>query len=280
MANGSTRPDQPLGRGQAVGPGPQAALFAYGVWWAGPRMPGYNRDMTLIVNYIADLAPWIYVLCGLSALVYLYRVRSIRTERLQAIFALERERAARATAGVVTSVVGLLVVMGLTYFISNLDQAMEEAAGSETPAEVRTEVGSAPALGADPGLNPADETTGTGQVAIQPEDLRNVPFCEDESALLSSPAVDDELAGTVAVQGTAAHDDLDSYDIAIAPGSDPAEQDFTSLGRAYNNVRKGLLWEFDASAIGLSGPYTLRLSVLDADDAPLATCSVAVRIVN
>ena len=243
-------------------------------------MPGYNPAMSLIVEYIAGLAPWIYALCGLSALVYLYRVRSIRTERLQAIFALERERAARATAGVVTSVVGLLVVMGLTYFISNVDQAMEEETGAETPVEARTESGSAPGLGADPGLNPVDETTGAGQAATPPEDLRNVAYCEDESALLSSPAVDDELAGTVAVQGTAAHDDLASYDIAIAPGSDPAEQDFTSLGGAYNNVRTGLLWEFDASAIGLSGPYTLRLSVLDADDALLATCSVAVRIVN
>lgn len=243
-------------------------------------MSGYNPAMTLIVDYIAGLASWIYALCGLSALAYLYRVRSIRTERLQAIFALERERAARATAGVVTSMVGLLVVMGLTYFISNVDQAMKEETGSEPPVEVRTESGLVPVLGANPDLNPADETTGIGQVAIQPEDLRNVPFCEDESALLSSPAVDDELAGTVAVQGTAAHDDLDSYVIDIAPGSNPADQDFTSLGRAYTNVRKGLLWEFDASNIGLSGPYTLRLSVLDADDAPLATCSVDVRIVN
>jgi hypothetical protein len=138
----------------------------------------------------------------------------------------------------------------------------------------------APVSGADPGLNPVDETTGAGQVAIQPEDLRNVPFCEDESALLASPAVDDELAGPVAVQGTAAHDDLASYVIAIAPGSDPADQDFTLLSRDYITVRGGLLGEFDASAIGLSGPYTLRLSVLDADDAPLATCSVDVRIVN
>lgn len=248
--------------------------------WAGPRMPGYNPAMSLIVDYIAGLAPWIYALCGLSALVYLYRVRSIRTERLQAIFALERERAARATAGVVTSVVGLLVIMGLTYFISNVDQAMDAETGAETLVEARTEAGSAPALGADPGLGPADETTGSGQVAIPPEDLRNVANCEDENAMLSSPAVDDELAGRVAVQGRAAHDDLASYVIDIAPGSDPADQDFTLLGRAYNAVRTGLLWEFDASAIGLSGPYTLRLSVFDADDVLLATCSVAVRIVN
>ncbi len=279
MANGSTRPDPPRGRSQAVGRDRRQPSWS-AVFGRPAEMPGYNPAMTLIFDYIADLAPWIYVLCGLSALVYLYRVRRIRTERLQAIFALERERAARATAGVVTSVVGLLVVMGLTYFISKVDQAVKEEAGSETPVEARTESGSAPALGADPGLNPADETTGTGQVAIQPEDLRNVPFCEDESALLSSPAVDDELVGTVAVQGTAAHDDLDSYVIDIAPGSDPADQDFTLLGQAYNNVRKGLLGEFDASTIGLSGPYTLRLSVLDANDAPLATCSVNVRIVN
>lgn len=247
----------------------------------GPSLAGYNPTMTLIVDYIAGLAPWIYGLCGLSALVYLYRVRSIRTERLQAIFALERERAARATAGVVTGVVGLLVVMGLTYFISNvMDQAMEEGTGSETPADVGIEPVSAPVLGTDQGLNPADETTGAGQVAIQPENLRNVPICEDESALLSSPAVADELAGRVAVQGTAVHDELASYVIDIAPGSDPADQDFTLLGRAYNTVRTGLLWEFDASTIGLSGPYTLRLSVLDADDNLLATCSVDVRIVN
>ncbi len=243
-------------------------------------MPGYNPAMTLIVDYIADLAPWIYALCGLSALVYLYRVRSIRTERLQAIFALERERAARATAGVVTGVVGLLVVMGLTYMISNvLARAMEAEPGSDIPAEVRTEPVSGPALGTGADLNLVDETTGTGQAALQP-DLRNVPFCEDESALLSSPAVAAELAGTVAVQGTAAHENLAAYDIAIAPGSDPADQDFTSLGRAYNKVRGGLLWQFDATSIGLSGPYTLRLSVLDAEDAVLATCSVAVRIVN
>ncbi len=249
-------------------------------WWAGPRMPGYNPAMSLIVEYIAGLAPWIYALCGLSALVYLYRVRSIRTERLQAIFALERERAARATAGIVTSVIGLLVVMGLTYFISNVDQAMEDETGAEAPVEARTESGSASGLGAEPGLNPVDETTGAGQVATPPEDLRNVPICDDESASLSSPAVAEQLSGRVAVQGTAAHDDLASYAIDIAPGSDPADQDFTLLGTAYNTVRTGLLWEFDASAIGLSGPYTLRLSVLDADDAPLATCSVAVRIVN
>lgn len=245
----------------------------------GPGRPGYNPAMSLIINYIADLAPWIYGLCGLSALVYLYRVRNIRTERLQAIFALERERAAQAMVGIVTGVVGLLLVMGLTYMISNLDAVIEAEGGLGPPAEVGAEPPSGSAQGVDTSLSPADETTGTGQAAIQP-DLRNVPFCEDESALLSSPAVDDELAGTVAIQGTAAHDELASYDISIAPGSDPAEQDFTSLERTYHTVRGGLLWEFDTSNIGLSGPYTLRLSVLDADDAVLAACSVAVRIVN
>ena len=235
--------------------------------------------MSLIINNIADLAPWIYGLCGLSALVYLYRVRNIRSERLQAIFALERERAAQAMVGIVTGVVGLLLVMGLTYMISNLDAAIGAEAGSDLPVETGAEPAPGSAQGTDTGLSPADETAGTGQAAIQP-DLRNVPFCEDESALLSSPAVDDELAGTVAIQGTASHDELASYDISIAPGSDPADQDFTSLGRLYNNVRGGLLWEFDTSNIGLSGPYTLRLSVLDAEDAVLADCSVAVRIVN
>ncbi len=272
-------PAKRLAAPRALGRGGRQS-FGSAVFGGPAAMPGYNPAMTLVFDYIADLAPWIYALCGLSALVYLYRVRSIRTERLQAIFALERERAARATAGVMTSVVGLLVVMGLTYFISNVDQAVQEEAGPEAPVEVRTESGSAPALGTDPGFNPADETTGTGQVAIQPEDMRNVPFCEDESALLSSPAVDDELAGRVAVQGTAKHDDLASYVIDIAPGSDPADQDFTVLYTAYNTVRTGLLGEFDASTIGLSGPYTLRLRVLDAEDVPLATCSVDVRIVN
>ena len=250
------------------------------IWEVWARTPGYNPAMSLIINYIADLAPWIYGLCGLSALVYLYRVRNIRTERLQAIFALERERAAQAMTGIVTGVVGLLLVMGLTYMTSNLATVIEAEAGSDLPVEVGNEPTSGSVQGTDTSLSPADETTGAGQAAPQP-DLRNVPFCEDESALLSSPAVDDELAGTVAIQGTAAHEELfASYDISIAPGSDPVDQDFTSLGRAYNNVRGGLLWEFDTSNIGLSGPYTLRLSVLDADDAVLADCSVAVRIVN
>ena len=49
--------------------------------------------MSVLIQLVADYAPWIYGLCGLLALWYLREAFLARRERRQAMYTLEREAA-------------------------------------------------------------------------------------------------------------------------------------------------------------------------------------------
>ena len=235
--------------------------------------------MNLIIEYVSSLAPWIYGLCGLTALYYLFRVRAIRLERRQAIFNLEREQAARVLAQVTARVAAIIFVMAATYAVSNvLSRAMEiekSLGQTRSPPGVAAEESAAvtdvvptptPTLSAGP-------EDAAGQV-----DLRTIPVCDNDNAIIQYPGVGQEIAGLEAVIGTAAHEDFAEYSIEIAPGTAPAEEDFTVLGVRRNQVRSGELQRFDASAY-ITGPYTIRLRVLDNNGTYVGSCQVNVRVV-
>ncbi len=234
--------------------------------------------MSFIIDYIASLASWIYGLCGLIALYYLYQVRVIRRERLQAIFALERERAARSMVHVLTRVTGLILLMSATYFISNV---MARAVEMEQDAN-----GSVPVVAAVPdnagGLATPTPLSAVGEeeaVAVEGVlELYSVPACEDENATILTPGVQQEITGAVVMTGIATHDDFAAYYIEIAPGATPQDNDFTLLGQGSNQVRGGHLLDFDTSP-HISGVYSLRLRVMDLNGEFVGSCQVEVRIV-
>ncbi|MFN3334391.1 MAG: hypothetical protein ACK47M_17935, partial [Caldilinea sp.] len=71
-------------------------------------------------------------MCGLAALYQLYRLWQVRSERRQAIFSLERERAVRDLGSIFTVAMILLALMGLTYFASRtIPQAIVAAPAAE-----------------------------------------------------------------------------------------------------------------------------------------------------
>ncbi len=232
--------------------------------------------MHLIIEYVSGLAPWIYGLCGLIALYYLFRVRTIRLERRQAIFSLEREQAARMLARITARVTAIVFVMAATYAVSHVLRRAVEMESLSQPASPPVAAAAVSAV--------AENTTPTptlpavaGEAAGQ-IDLRTIPVCDDDSAVIQYPGVGQEIAGLEVVTGTAAHDDFAEYSIAIAPGTAPAEEDFTVLGIRRNQVRSGKLQEFDASAY-ITGPYTIRLQVLDNNGTYVGSCQVNVRVV-
>ena len=75
--------------------------------------------MGIVIQYVANYAPWIYAICGLVALYQLYRIWLVRAERKQAVFSLEREKAAQDTYNIFAIALVTLLVMGFTYFVSN-----------------------------------------------------------------------------------------------------------------------------------------------------------------
>lgn len=236
--------------------------------------------MSLIIEYIASLAPWIYGLCGLIALYYLYKVHTIRMERRQAIFSLEHERAARLMANVTARVAGLILLMGLTYVVSDvLAQAMEIEARANGNARTAVPADSLPlsagpveSLASVPGDADVSEVAGA-------TDLRNVPVCDGDNASIQSPGVEEEISGIVTVIGRAAGESFADYRLEIAPGANPADGDFTEWSVHRNQIRGAPLGEIDTTAL-IAGIYTLRLRIMGVEGEFTASCQVVVRVVS
>ena len=74
--------------------------------------------MGIVIQSVANYAPWIYAICGLVALYQLYRIWAVRAERKQAVFSLEREKAVNDTYSILAIALILLMAMGFTYFMS------------------------------------------------------------------------------------------------------------------------------------------------------------------
>ena len=82
--------------------------------------------MGIVIQSVANYAPWIYAICGLVALYQLYKIWAVRSERKQAVFSLEREKAIHDTYSILAIALILLATMGFTYFMSTtLAQAVE-----------------------------------------------------------------------------------------------------------------------------------------------------------
>ncbi len=232
--------------------------------------------MNLIIEYVSSLAPWIYGLCGLIALYYLFRVRTLRLERRQAIFSLEREQAARVLALIMARVALIVFIMAATYTVSNvlgraveIEQRLSQAGRAPAAEPAETEDPPPPT----PPRPPVAAVDAAGQI-----DLRSVPICDNDSAAILSPGVGQEIADLVAVTGTATNENFANYRIEIAPGAEPGEEDFTLLGIGRSQVRSGRLQEFDAS-LYITGLYTIRLQVLDNNGINVGSCQVTVRVV-
>jgi hypothetical protein len=94
--------------------------------------------MGVVIQSVANYAPWIYAICGLVALYQLYRIWAVRAERKQAVFSLEREKAINDTYSILAIALILLMTMGLTYFVSTtlrtaVDPLVQQALNPSPP---------------------------------------------------------------------------------------------------------------------------------------------------
>jgi len=72
--------------------------------------------VSVLIQLVADYAPWIYALCGLIALWYLREAFRYRRERKRAMYTLERESALGRVRNIFGVAFVLLAVMGLIYY--------------------------------------------------------------------------------------------------------------------------------------------------------------------
>ncbi|MFO7633133.1 MAG: hypothetical protein R6W76_11365, partial [Caldilinea sp.] len=212
--------------------------------------------MAAVFQIIATYAPYIYVVCGLAALYQLYRLWQVRSERRQALFSLERERAVRDLSSIFSVSMLLLLIMGVTYFASStIPRAIVAAPDAEptlppqfaliitptnTPLPVTpsaTPTGTITPTPEPPTPDPAQaaqteqalqEATPTPEPEAPPLQLGAPAACPDARAVIASPGNNASVSGVFTLIGTATHDQFNYYKVEFAPGAN-AQGGFTYL---------------------------------------------------
>jgi len=271
--------------------------------------------MGFVIEAVATYAAYIYAVCGLVALYHIYKVWLVRSERRQAVFSLEREKAMRELFGVFYVAMILLALMGVTYFISTtLATAVAPLVQSSrdpqpalpfiptpttTPLPV-TPTTEALALPSATPTAPGGETPGTQASQVTqntpdnegeetpaeaptetpepPTEVVSAPSACDARAAITSPGNGQSVSGIVSISGTASHDAFQFYKIEAAPGAN-AEGGFVYQGGGSAPVQSGILLNWDTNALG-SGAWTLRLIVVDQTGNFPDPCTVTVNIGN
>jgi hypothetical protein len=228
--------------------------------------------MSVVIQLVADYAPWIYALCGLIAIWYLREALRYRRERRQAMYTLEREAALGRVRNLFGVAFVLLAVMGVIYYVSNyLVEAVPTPSIEEevkaltptvslllpTPTPTPEEPTPTPTLTPTPRprptLRPTEEPT--------PEEAPVLPpACPDPRSNLTAPGVNAVLTGAVQVTGTANAERFNYYKLEYGVGRSPTVWNF--LMQSDNPVSDGILGTWDVSSL-VPGAYTLQLKVVD-----------------
>lgn len=268
--------------------------------------------MGVLIEILANYAPYIYLVCGLVALYQLYRLFQVRADRRQAVFSLERERAMRNLYGIFTVALMLVLAMGITYFAgSTLPQATaaQPTANDELPPEfslqiipTNTPLPATPSatptttitpspppptitVTIDPAvaaLTPAAQVqptaTATPQAAPAPAaPVAAAPACDDRGNI-TSPGNGSVVNGVFTLVGTATHETFNFYKVEFAPGPN-ATSGFTYLADGHGQVYGGALASVDTRGFG-NGPWTFQLTVVDQTGNYPEPCRVTVMVQN
>jgi hypothetical protein len=266
--------------------------------------------MGLLIQYVANAAPFIYAVCGFLALLQLYRTWQTRAERRQAIFSLEREKALNDLYNIFMTAMALLLVMGATYFVSTtlaravgpvveevLDPQLQSVALMPTPTNtpLATTPTATPEVATET-ESPAEEPTPVPQpqaeIAVAPVVVEEPPapmpepppppvapaLCPDGRSAIISPGNGAVVSGRIDIVGTAQHDQFNYYKLEYAPGSSAGE------GYAYfdggpGQVVGGLLGSLNTASLG-NGIYTIQLVVVDTSGNYPQPCRVTLTVRN
>jgi hypothetical protein len=256
--------------------------------------------MGIVIQTVANYAPWIYAICGLVALYQLYKIWLVRAERKQAVFSLEREKAARDTYNILAVALVLLLTMGFTYFMSTTLAAAVEPLVAEalsptpalpfvptptntplpvTPTPTATPRPPAPAAGGAPEPVPVAIPTPATQAEPTPVPVVVVaPACPDSRSLLIRPGQNEVVSGIINVIGTATHESFQYFKIEAAPGANAAGG-FVYVGGGSAPVVSNYLASIDTAALG-NGPWTLQLIVVDQTGNFPPPCQVTITVQN
>lgn len=243
--------------------------------------------MTVFIEFMAKIALWIYLACGVVMLFYLRAIFVAWWERGTALHTAEKEAATSRAYHSVVAIGVLLLVMGAVALIATLAPALEGLPGEELPESML--VTPPPALSPLP-VTPTptlERPTRPAVVVptIPPFPLSPTPTqppppasaCPNPQARITSPGMGAKVKGRVEIWGTADIDQFQYYKVEYGLGETPPGWVVID-DLKYNPVSEGVLVVWNTAGL-TPGTYTLRLTVVDiTGNYPEPRCRVSVTL--
>ncbi|HJX38267.1 MAG TPA: hypothetical protein VJ714_06695 [Anaerolineae bacterium] len=237
--------------------------------------------MTVVIELIDNFAIWIYIACALTILVYLRVIYLAKRERGASLFTIEKEVATGRAYRAIFTIVGLLLIVSLVALVDlYLAPSLGIVVGSSTPEgpivlSTPTDTPRPPTPTISPTRGPLVRPTPPWTPT--PEASPTVPVvpasCPDPKVRITYPGVNQAVGGVVEIRGTATIEDFGYYKVEFGFGEGGSEFHVID-DLKYSPVENGVLVAWPTG--DLSGPVTLRLTVVKSDGNYPTPCEVSV----
>ncbi len=242
--------------------------------------------MAVLVKFVADNASWFYGLCAVLALLFLRVAWSARQERLQAIFTLEKEAAAKREARLLWVAVVLFAFLALIFSLERYvapslvlpvePQATPTLLFLPTPSATPAPPTATPTATATR-VRPTRPALPTPTETPTPRPAAPPPQCPSPAARITAPGAGATVSGVVQFTGTANVENFQYYKLELGVGPSPTEWAFLFSREA--PVVDGPLGSWDSATVP-PGTYTIRLVVVDRTGNYPPPCQVTLQVVR
>ena len=238
-----------------------------------------------LVRVISEYSFWLYGLCGLGIIYYIWVAVQARREAERTIFTLERETTAGQAYRALSVALVFAVVAGVIFFIADVLEPrldfpiIEEPTPSAlliptpSPSPVPPTITPTPTpTRVRPTARPQEEPTETP--TLIPTSVPPTPICPHPEVRITSPGMDAILNSPVQILGTANISNFQYYKVEVGSGDNPTSWSiFSDIHKS--PIAGGLLDIWDPSGYP-PGVYKLRLTVVDNTGNYPPPCEVRV----
>lgn len=233
--------------------------------------------MSTLLEFIARISPFIYVLAAIGSFFALRRALQGQQALRIAVFGLEREAAREKRRGGISTILVMGLVAGVVYIIANIVVPNMSGLPQEptptplvfvtqqgTPTEVRLLY---PTITATVGVPQSAEGVPTSDPTIN--------GCDIQGARITSPISGATVSGQVVVEGEANVLNQVQYKFELRGGATGSSWIVVGTYPDFTGVPSGYLGAWDSTSL-TPGNYTLRMVVLREDGSFPTPCEVPI----
>ena len=237
-----------------------------------------------LVRVISKYSFWLYGLCGLGIIYYIWIAVQARREAGRTIFTLERETTAGQAYRALSVALAFAVIASVIFFIANVLEPSLDFPEIEEPTPSALLMPTPSPSPVPPTITPIPTPT-RERPTPRPQEpteapiptatpVPPTPICPNPEVQITSPGMDAILNGPVQILGRANIPNFQYYKVEVGSGENPTS--WSIFGDIHKSrIAGGLLDIWDPSAYP-PGVYKLRLTVVDNTGNYPLPCEVRV----